>query len=298
MEKLVDKAEQGIFNISQTSFQRNFIALKDGLSEAFERIESLHRGDGLIRGVPSGFLDLDNYLSGFQKSDLIILAARPSVGKTTLALDFARNIANKQKLPVALFSIEMSREQLVDKLISAQAGVDLWKMRGGYLSTEGPDNDFEKIQTGLNELSETPIFIDDTPSPTTMQIRTVARRLHAEHNLGLVIIDYLQMIQPRNGNDSPVQQMTEISRGLKALARELNVPVLALSQLNRAVESRSPAIPKLSDLRDSGCLIGSSKIICANTGKMLSIRKLAQRKNKLPLRCWLLIKIIKLNRIA
>ena len=261
IENLVDSVEQKIFGVSQQSTRQKFILIKDNLEEAFERIDKLHRGDGITRGIPTGFTDLDNYLAGFQKSDLVILAARPSLGKTTLALDFARHTAVKNKRPVAVFSIEMSKEQLVDRIICSQAGVDLWKMRTGKLSGEGPDNDFQKIQHALDELSVAPIFIDDTPSPTIMQIRTMARRLQAEHNIGLIMIDYLQMIQPRNPSDSPVQQMTEISRNLKALARELNLPILALSQLNRAVENRSPAIPKLSDLRDSGAIEQDADVV-------------------------------------
>jgi len=261
LENLVDSVEQKIFGVSQQSTRQKFILIKDKLEEAFERIDKLHRGDGITRGIPTGFADLDNYLAGFQKSDLIILAARPSLGKTTLALDFARNTAIKNKKPVAVFSIEMSKEQLVDRIICSQAEVDLWKMRTGKLSGEGPDNDFQKIQHALDELSVAPIFIDDTPSPTVMQIRTMARRLQAEHDVGLIVIDYLQMIQPRNPSDPPVQQMTEISRNLKALARELNLPIVALSQLNRAVENRSPAIPKLSDLRDSGAIEQDADVV-------------------------------------
>jgi replicative DNA helicase len=183
------------------------------------------------------------------------------LGKTTLALDFARHLATKEKVPVGIFSLEMSKEQLVDRLICSQAEVDLWRMRTGRLSGEGPDNDFNRIQQALDVLSATPIFIDDSPSPTMIQIRTMARRLQAEHSLGLIVVDYLQMIQPRNSTDSPVQQVTEISRGLKTLARELDIPVLALSQLSRAVESRSPAIPKLSDLRESGSLEQDSDVV-------------------------------------
>ncbi len=261
VENLVDTAEQKIFAISQQSVGQKFLPVKDTLEEAFERIDKLHRGDSSTRGVPSGFTDLDNYLSGFQKSDLLILASRPSLGKTTLALDFARYVSVKNKIPVGIFSLEMAREQLVDRLICAQAEVDLWRMRTGRLSDEGPDNDFNRIQQALDELSVSPIFIDDTATPTIMQIRTMARRLQAEHNIGLLIIDYLQMIQPRNLSESSVQQVTEISRNLKALARELNLPVLALSQLSRAVESRSPAIPKLSDLRESGSLEQDSDVV-------------------------------------
>jgi len=261
VENLVDTAEQKIFSISQQSIGQKFLLVKDTLEEAFERIDKLHKGDEIIRGAPTGFSDLDNYLAGFQKSDLVILASRPSIGKTSLALDFARHIAIKDKMPVAIFSLEMSKEQLVDRLICAQAEVDSWRMRTGRLSGEGPDNDFQRIQQAMDDLSSAPIFIDDSPSPTVMQMRTMARRLQAEHDLGLVIIDYLQMIQPRNPNDSPVQQMTEASRNLKTLARELNIPVLALSQLSRAVESRSPAIPKLSDLRDSGAIEQDADVV-------------------------------------
>lgn len=284
VENLVDEAEQKIFNISQKSVGQKFIPIKEGLEEAFERIDKLHKGDGSLRGVPTGFVDLDNYLSGLQKSDLVILAARPSLGKTTLALDFARHVAVKEKMPVGIFSIEMSKEQLVDRLICSQAEVDLYRMRTGHLKSEGIDNDFERIQRSMDILSDAPIFIDDTPSPSVLHMRTMARRMQAEHNLGLIVIDYLQLIQARNTFDSSVQQVTEISRNLKALARELNVPVLALSQLSRAVESRSPAIPKLSDLRESGCLTGDSLIISAKTGERIPIRKLAQRKIQKPIK--------------
>lgn len=261
VEHLVDNSEQRIFNISQKTSGEKFILIKDNLEEAFERIDKLHRGDEATRGVSSGYPDLDNYLAGFQKSDLVILAARPSLGKTTLALDFARDAAIKNKVPVAIFSIEMSKEQLIDRLICSQARVDLWRMRTGKLSGEGPDNDFQRIRKAMDEISSAPIFISDSPSPTIMQMRTMARRLQAEQDLGLVVIDYIQMILPRNPSDPPVQQMTEISRSLKGLARELHIPVLALSQLNRAVESRSPAIPKLSDLRDSGAIEQDADVV-------------------------------------
>lgn len=260
-DQLVDEAEQKIFSISQKAIARKFSPIKDSLVDAFERMDRLHKNDGTLRGVPTGYPGLDNYLAGFQKSDLIILAARPSMGKTTLALDFARHAAIKHKIPVGLFSIEMSREQLVDRLICSQAEIDLWKMRTGRLSDKGEDNDFARFQHALNELSETPIFIDDTPSPTIMQMRTMARRLQAEHDLGLIVIDYLQLIQPGVAYESPVQQVTEISRGLKSLARELNLPIIALSQLSRAVETRTPAIPKLSDLRESGSLEQDADVV-------------------------------------
>ena len=257
---LLDSAEQKIFAISETTLSQNFRPVRSSLEEAFERIDKLHRKEGETRGVPTGFLDLDNLLSGLQKSDLVILAARPGVGKTSFAMDIARNVAVKN-IPVGIFSLEMSQEQLVDRLISSQAGVDLWKIRTGNLSSTGDDNDFMRIQSALGTLSEAPIYIDDTGSPTIIQMRAMARRLQAEHGLGLLVVDYLQLIQPRSMSDNMVQQVTELSRALKGLAKELNVPILALSQLSRAVESRSPQIPRLSDLRDSGSIEQDADVV-------------------------------------
>lgn len=260
IDEVMDQAEKRIFGISERSLRQNFTPVKAFLEEAFERIDRLNNSQGETRGVPTGFTDLDRILAGLQKSDLIILAARPSVGKTSLALDITRNVA-LSGAKVGIFSLEMSREQLVDRLISAQADVDLWKIRTGNLSSKGEDNDFMRIQNSLGTLSEAPIFIDDTPSPTIIHMRAMARRLQSEHGLDLIVVDYLQLMQPRTGSDSMVQQVTEISRALKALARELNVPVLALSQLSRAVEQRSPQIPRLSDLRDSGSLEQDSDVV-------------------------------------
>lgn len=258
---LLDEAEQKIFSISQDAISQDFTQVGTTLEEAFERIERLHNDKGDIRGVPTQYPGLDNILAGFQRSDLIILAARPSLGKTSLALDIARNVATKSKLPVGVFSLEMSKEQLVDRLIAAEAHVDLWKLRTGKLSDQGEYNDFMKIRDALASLSEAPLFIEDSSSPTILQIRTMARRLQAEHGLGLIIIDYLQLIQPRSSYDSPVQAITEISRSLKALAKELNVPVLALSQLSRAVEQRTIRKPKLSDLRESGSIEQDADVV-------------------------------------
>ncbi len=260
-EVLLDEAEQKIFSISQDAVLQDFTKIGSTLEEAFERIERLHNDKGEIRGVPTGYPSLDAILAGFQRSDLIILAARPSLGKTSLALDIARNITTKSKLPVGIFSLEMSREQLVDRFIAAEAHVDLWKLRTGKLSDEGEYNDFMKIRDALSSLSEAPLFIEDSSSPNILQIRTMARRLQAEHGLGLLIIDYLQLIQPRSSYDSPVQAITEISRSLKALAKELNVPVLALSQLSRAVEQRAIRKPKLSDLRESGSIEQDADVV-------------------------------------
>jgi len=261
VEELLDQAEKKIFAIAQKSLSQNFIPVGATLEEAFERIDRLSKHGGEMRGIPTGFADLDNILAGLQKSDFIILAARPSVGKTALAIDIARNVANKTKLPVGIFSLEMSKDQVVDRLIASQAGVDLWKLRTGRLSNDGPDNDFAKIQQALGVLAETPIFIDDSASTNILQMRALARRLQAAKGLGLIIVDYLQLMESRNTQANAVQQVTEISRSLKGLARELNIPVLALSQLSRSVEFRSPPRPRLSDLRESGSLEQDADVV-------------------------------------
>jgi len=261
IEVLLDQAERKIFGITQKSLTQKFLSIKDSLVEAFERIDRLSKHEGGPRGISTGFIDLDNMLSGLQRSDLIILAARPSMGKSSLALDFARHVATTQKLPVGIFSLEMSMDQVVDRLISAQSGVDLWKIRTGTLSSKGEDNDFSKIQNALGVLAEAPIFIDDAATSNVLQMRAMARRLQADQGLGLIIIDYLQLVEPRNAMESMVQQVTEISRALKGLGRELNVPIVAVSQLSRAVEQRSPQIPRLSDLRDSGSLEQDADVV-------------------------------------
>jgi len=262
IENILDEAEQSVFRISQKNLTQEFMPVKDALEEAFERIDKLHKGDGAMRGVPTGFYDLDNYLSGLQKSDLVILAARPSLGKTSMAMDIVRHVAVKQKFPVGIFSLEMSKHDVVDRLLAAQAGIDLWKLRTGRLSMDGLDNDLVRIQEAMSILSESPIFIDDAASPTVLQMRTMGRRLQAEHgNLGLIVVDYLQLIQPRTNSDNMVQQITEVSRSLKGLARELECPVLALSQLSRAVESRPDQMPRLSDLRESGSIEQDADVV-------------------------------------
>lgn len=260
---ILDEAEGKIFQVAQSSVRKSFVALKEALGEAFSRIDQLTQGAEALRGVPTGFADLDQLLSGLQRSDLVILAARPSLGKTTLALDIARNTAIKHKIPVGIFSLEMSKDQLVDRLLAAQSGVNLWKIRTGRLTSKGEDNDFGKLQEAFGVLSKIPLYIDDANSSTVIQIRAMARRLQAEHGLGLVIIDYLQLVQsPYHSQASLVQQVTEISRGLKNLARELNIPVLVLSQLSRAVEHRgTDAKPKLSDLRESGAIEQDADVV-------------------------------------
>ncbi|HRY52798.1 MAG TPA: replicative DNA helicase [Candidatus Portnoybacteria bacterium] len=262
IENILDEAEQSVFRISQKSLTQEFMPVKNALEEAFERIDKLHKGDGAFRGVPTGFYDLDNYLSGLQKSDLVILAARPSLGKTSLAMDIVRHVAIKQKVPVGIFSLEMSKHDVVDRLLAAQAGVDLWKLRTGRLSMDGLDNDLIRIQEAMAVLAEAPIFIDDAPSPSVLQMRTMGRRLQTEQGgLGLIVVDYLQLIQPRTNNDNVVQQVTEISRALKGLARELECPVLALSQLSRAVEGRPDQMPRLADLRESGSIEQDADVV-------------------------------------
>lgn len=261
IDELLDKAEQRIFSIAQKSLTQRFFPIKEGLEDAFERIDQLSKHKGGLRGVSSGFNALDNILAGFQKSDLIILAARPSIGKSALALNFAANIASKDKVPVGIFSLEMSKDQIVDRLIASLSSVDLWKLRTGRLSSEGDDNDFTRIQHTLGILSEAPIYIDDAASSNVLQMRAMARRLQAEHGLGLIIIDYLQLMEPRNPTAGIVQQVSETSRALKGLARELDVPVLAVSQLSRAVEHRTPQIPRLADLRESGSLEQDADVV-------------------------------------
>lgn len=261
VDEVLDEAEQKIFNISQNSLRNRFMRVGDSLEEAFERIEKLSRQEEDTRGVPSGFNEIDNILSGFQKSDLILLAARPSMGKSSLAFNIAENVAVEKNIPVGIFSLEMSNDQIIDKLLSSTSGVNLWKIRNGKLSTKENSNDYTRIQEAMNELSDAPIYIEDKSSFNIMQMKAMARRLQAENGLGLIIIDYLQLIQPRSNANSMVQQMTEISRSLKGLSKELNVPVIALSQLSRAVEKRTPQIPRLSDLRESGALEQDADVV-------------------------------------
>jgi len=257
IELLLDEVEQKIFNISQRSRPQKFTAIKEDLPSAYERLDKLHSGKGTLRGIATHFDGLDNILSGLQRSELIILGARPSFGKTAFALDIARNVALDGK-PVGIFSLEMSKDQIIDRLIAAQAQIPLWRLRTGRLNNE---MEFRMIQQAFDDLSKAPIFIDDMPSPTTMQMRSMARRLQIEHGLELLIIDYLQLVQPRSNSDSMVQQVTEISHGLKSLARELNIPVLAISQLSRDVDKREVKIPRLSDLRESGSLEQDADVV-------------------------------------
>lgn len=256
-ENILDKAEQSLFAVSQKHLKQNFIHIKNILIDTFNRLDELHQNKGKLRGIPTGFADLDNKLGGLQQSDLVILAARPSVGKTTLALDIARRVAVNANVPVGIFSLEMSKEQLSDRMLCAEAGVGLWKMRTGRLEN---DEDFTRIGEAMGKLSDAPIYIEDSGFVNVMQIRTKARRLKMESDLGLIIVDYLQLMEGRN-TENRVQEISEISRALKGLARELNIPVLALSQLSRAVEALSPPIPKLSHLRESGSIEQDADVV-------------------------------------
>ncbi|MEK7558544.1 MAG: replicative DNA helicase [Patescibacteria group bacterium] len=257
LENLLNEAEKKIFNITSSPRGHRFVNIKEVLGEVWERIDNLHKKDGGLRGIPTGFPELDSRLSGFQKSDLIILAARPSMGKTALALDIARKTALNHNVPVGIFSLEMSSQQLADRMVAAEARVDAWKLRTGGLKLE---EDFNRIGEALSGLSKAPLFIDDEPSNSIIKMRSVARRLKREHNIGLIIVDYLQLMTPTKNYDSMVNQVTEISRSLKGLARELDIPVLALSQLSRAVEARGGK-PRLSDLRDSGSIEQDADVV-------------------------------------
>ncbi|MEX0917578.1 MAG: replicative DNA helicase [Candidatus Paceibacterota bacterium] len=272
VEEVLDQAEKKVYNVTNASVSQKFKTIGSSLSEAWERFEHLSANHEELRGVPTGFASLDNLLSGLQKSDLIILAARPSMGKTTFALDLARNAALKYKASVGIFSLEMSDQQLVDRMLAAEAGVDSWKLRTGRLKS---DDEYEALQSAMTRLAEAPIHIVDQPGNNILNMRSAARRLKNEHSLDLIIVDYLQLMNPTatKASDSMVQQVTEISRSLKTLARELDVPVLALSQLSRAVEQRGGK-PRLSDLRDSGCLTGDTLVQRADTGERVPIETL------------------------
>ena len=257
----LDRAEQLIFNISQRHARTDFSLLRDILSEYMNKLDQLHERRGTIVGVPTGFTDLDRLTGGLQRSDLIILAARPAIGKTSLALSLAHNSTVKYQHSVAIFSLEMSKEQLVQRLLSMDAGVDQQRLRTGWIE----DDEWDRIIYAMGTLSEANIWIDDTPGITTVEMRSKARRLQAEHGIDLIIVDYLQLMQSVLGsgkrNENRVQEISEVSRNLKALARELNLPVLALAQLSRAVETRQSKVPQLSDLRESGSLEQDADIV-------------------------------------
>lgn len=254
---VLDLAEQMVFKLSQENSNRDFTPLRDTLAESFDRLNDLAQNAGKLRGVPTGFRDLDNKLAGLQNNALIILAARPGVGKTALSLNIAQNAAVRYRIPVGIFSLEMSKEELTDRLLSIQSTVNSWNIKTGRLEEE----DWEKLQGAMGELAEAPLYIDDTPGLSIFEMRTKARRLHMEHGLQLLIVDYLQLMQGRT-KDNRTQEVSEISQALKNLARELRIPVLALSQLSRAVEQRGGSkSPQLSDLRESGAIEQDADVV-------------------------------------
>ncbi|GAC1483166.1 MAG: replicative DNA helicase [Candidatus Saccharimonadales bacterium] len=260
LQDLIEQAESKLFEVSQRHVKQDVTSLETILSDSFDRLDELHKDKGKIRGVPTGFKDLDNLLAGLQRSDLFILAARPSMGKTAMVLNLAHNVAVQASEPVLIFSLEMSKEQLVDRMLSRESGVDAWALRTGNLT----DSDFEKLGQAMGTLSEAQIYIDDSPGITVSDLRTKARREAHQRPLGLIIVDYLQLMSggSRFGNESNrVQEISEISRGLKGIARELNVPLIALSQLSRSVESRNPQIPQLADLRESGSIEQDADVV-------------------------------------
>jgi len=260
LKELIEDAETRLFKVSEQHVKQSLVSIESILSESFERLDDLHKDKKKIRGIPTGYRDLDNLLAGLQRSDLFILAARPAMGKTAFVLNLAHNVAIGAKEPVLIFSLEMSKEQLVDRLLAMESGVDAWALRTGNLT----DSDFEKLSHAMGTLSEAPIYIDDTPGITVSDMRTKARREAHQHKLGLVIVDYLQLMSGGSNYSNQanrVQEISEISRGLKGMARELNVPLIALSQLSRSVESRSPQIPQLADLRESGSIEQDADIV-------------------------------------
>jgi replicative DNA helicase len=255
--ELLDTVEQTIFAVSQENVKQGFIHIRDTLASSFDKLDELHKRDSRYRGVETGFTDLDNILSGLQDSNLIVLAARPGQGKTAFVVNIAQYISAVSKLAVGVFSLEMSKEELVDRLLISQANIDAWKLKTGKLS----EDDFEKLSTAMGELAEAPIFIDDTPGISIAEIRSKARRLQMEHGLKLLIVDYLQLISPGRRFENRVQEVTYISQSLKNLARELKIPVIGVSQLSRAVEQRGDRKPQLADLRESGSIEQDADVV-------------------------------------
>ncbi len=255
--ELLDTVEQTIFSISQENVKQGFVHVKDALAESFDKLDELHKRQSAYRGIETGFVDLDLLLSGLQDSNLIVLAARPGQGKTAFVINIAQHISTVNKIPVGVFSLEMSKEELVDRLLISQANIDAWKLKTGKLS----DDDFEKLSSAMGELAESPIFIDDTPGISIAEIRSKARRLQMEHGMKMLIVDYLQLINPGRRFENRVQEVTYISTSLKNLARELKIPVLAVSQLSRAVEHRGERKPQLADLRESGSIEQDADVV-------------------------------------
>lgn len=257
LKEILDRAESSIFSISQGNIVRGFIPIKQSLTASFDRIDALHKSGAGLRGLKSGFPDLDNLLAGLQPANLLILAARPGQGKTAFAVNITQHIAVNEKIPIGIFSLEMSQEELVDRLLIGQADVDAWRLKTGRLS----EQDFTKLSEAMGQLADAPIFIDDTPGITISEMRTKARRLQLEHGIGMLVVDYLQLVDPGRKYDSRVQEVSIVSQSLKNLARELKIPVVALSQLSRAVEHRGERRPQLADLRESGSIEQDSDVV-------------------------------------
>ncbi len=255
--EILDEAEAEIFKVSQQHISQGFIQLKETLAESFDRLDELHKtGEGL-RGLETGFIDIDNILSGLQNSNLIILAARPGQGKTAFTINISQFVGSVNKHPVGIFSLEMSKEELVDRLLVSQSEIDAWRLKTGKMS----DGDYEALSRAMGSLAEAPIFIDDTPGLTVADMRSKARRLHAEHGLRLLIVDYLQLVNPGRKFESRVQEVSYISQSLKNIARELKIPVIGVSQLSRAVEQRGGGKPQLADLRESGAIEQDADVV-------------------------------------
>lgn len=255
--EILDKAEQSIYALSQTHIKKSFVAIKDALAESFDRLDSLHNSPDGLRGVPTGFSDLDNLLAGMQDSNLIILAARPGIGKTTFATNIAQFVAVEKKMPVGYYALEMSTLEMVDRMLVGQANIDAWKLKTGNLK----DDDFAKLSEAMGVMADSPLYIDDTPGQSILEIRTKARKLHSQVGLKLIVVDYLQLVVGDKSYESRVQEVGAISQGLKNLARELRIPVLALSQLNRGIENRTEKSPQLSDLRESGSIEQDADVV-------------------------------------
>lgn len=257
LKEVLDKSEAQLFAISQAHIRQGFIPIKEALAQSFDRIDELHKKGVGFRGIATGFLDLDNKLSGMQDANLIILAARPGQGKSAMAANIAQHVSLRENVPVGFFSLEMSKEELVDRLLVSQANIDAWRLKSGRLSEE----DFTQLSEAMGELAEAPLFIDDTPGISIMEMRTKARRLQLEHGMRFLIVDYLQLVDPGRRLENRVQEVSLVSQNLKNLARELKIPILAVSQLSRAVEHRGEKRPQLADLRESGAIEQDADVV-------------------------------------
>ncbi len=281
-KEVLDSAQQKLYEISLDTLDKNFVAISDILGETFERISNLYNSKDEHRGIPTGFSDIDKILGGLNNSDLIILAARPSMGKTALSLEIVKRIAMKQKIGVAVFSLEMSKDQLVDRMLSSVSGIDAWKIKTGKFSPENENQEFAKLGAAIGQLDQAPVWIDDSGSLNILELRSKARRLKSRHNIGLIVVDYLQLMSNNSGRyqGNRVQEVSDISRGLKMLAKELDIPVLALSQLSRNLEGREDKRPMLSDLRESGSIEQDADVVMFVHRESMFIRDIEKKKEK------------------